>query len=185
MASLFVLALISLRLQLCSELLPQENELDLGPRCGQNAPTHTHIPTVGRLKQDKHKEASLPSVQRASQLASNCLALTSRTFFSTNEAGGRRSVCVTFSYSARCVSFGKIGSGETNAVGPTAHFQWAVWNSLEGMRGWITLLAAIATFQWGSTLSSPLSNPCWNEHLWKIIMRPEMEWPACLLQLWR
>lgn len=86
---------------------------------------HTHIPTAGRLKQDKHKEASLPSVQRASQLATNCLALTSRTFFSTNEAGGRRSVCVcvTFSYSAGCVSFGKIGSGETNVVGPTAHFQ--------------------------------------------------------------
>lgn len=84
--------------------------------------------------------------------------------------------CVTFSSSVRCVPFGKISSGETerrsNAVGSTAHFQRAVWNSLEGMRGWITLLAATATFQWGSTLSSPLSNPRWNDHLCKIIMRP-------------
>lgn len=143
MTPLFALLLISLRLRLCSERSPQDNELEVESRCGQNARTHTH------------KEASLPSLQRASQLAANCLALTSRTFFSTNEAGGRRRecvcVCAPFSYSVRCVPFGKIGSGETerrsNAVGSTAHFQRAVWNSLEGMRGWITLLAATATFQ--------------------------------------
>lgn len=87
-----------------------------------------------------------------------------------------------------CVCFWKIEKrGETewrsNGVGSTAHFQRAVWHSLEGMRGWITLLAATATFQWGSTLSSPLSNPRWNDHLCKMKMRPEIKWPACLLQL--
>lgn len=50
------------------------------------------------------------------------------------------------------------------------------------MRGWITLLAATATFQWGSTLSSPLSNPRWNDHLCKMKMRPEIKWPACSLR---
>lgn len=152
MTPLFVLLLISLRLQLCSERSPQDNELEVESRCGQTAHTHTHL---WGWRKEKHKEASLPSLQRASQLAANCLALTSRTFFSTNEAGGRRRecvcVCAPFSYSVRCVPFGKIGSGETerrsNAVGSTAHFQRAVWNSLEGMRGWITLLAATATFQ--------------------------------------
>lgn len=133
-----------------------------------------------------HKEARLSSLQRASQLATKCLTLTSRTFLSTNEAGGRRSVCVCMcvapSYSMRCVCFWKIESRETewrsNGVGSTAHFQRAVWHSLEGMCGWISLLAATVTFQWGSTLSSPLSNPCWNEHLCKMKMRPEIM--ACL-----
>ncbi len=131
----------------------------------------------GGCNRRSYKEASLSSLQRASQLATNCLALTSRTFLSANEAGDRHRVCVRECVSLPatvrgvcvCVCFWKIESGETerrsNGVGSTAHFQRAVWHSLEGMRGWISLLAATATFQWGSTLSSPLSNPRWNDHL--------------------
>lgn len=82
-------------------------------------------------------------------------------------------VCVAPSYSVRCVCvcFWKIESEETewrsNGVGSAALFHRAVCHSLEGMLGWITLLAATVTFQWGSTLSSPLSNPRWNDHLCK------------------
>lgn len=151
--------------------------------------THAHI-CMHMLEQEK--EASLSSLQKASQLTTNCLALMSRTFLSANEAGGRRRerecVCVTLC-SARCVCvcFWKIESGETeqrsNGVRSAAHFQRAVWHSLEGMRGWITLLAATVTFQWGSTLSSPLSNPRWNDHLCEMRMRPEIKWPACFLEL--
>lgn len=54
-----------------------------------------HTRLRGKLEQEKHKEASLSSLQRASQLATNCLALTSRTFLSTNEAGGRRAYTLT------------------------------------------------------------------------------------------
>lgn len=76
----------------------------------------------------------------------------------------------------------------SDGVGPAAHFQRAVWHSLEGMRGWITLLAATATFQSGPTLSSPPplappppppSNPHWNGHLCKMKMRPEVRCNIC------
>lgn len=55
---------------------------------------HTH--TRERLEQEEQEE---PSLQRAPQLDTNCLALTSRTFLRTNEAGGgrrgRRGACLS------------------------------------------------------------------------------------------
>lgn len=37
-------------------------------------------------------------------------------------------------------------SGDLMESGSTAHFQRAVWHSLEGMRGWITLLGCYSDF---------------------------------------
>lgn len=66
------------------------------------------------------------SLQRASHMASRT--------FCTNEFGSCVCVCVLRDRTQR-------------SNGSSAHIQQAVWHTLEGMRGWITLLAATMTFQ--------------------------------------
>lgn len=48
---------------------------------------------TGQSKRSTRKQVCFHC--RASQLATNCFALTSRTFLCTNEAGGRRRECVS------------------------------------------------------------------------------------------
>lgn len=139
------LPLISLRLPLCSEQSPGENEPEVKYTCTtvQNVDAHE-----GKLQKEKHEEARSSSLQRASQLATNCLALTSRTFLSTNEAGGRqRSVCVcvrvTPSYSV-CVFERrrvKTQSGDLMESGPQLFFieLFAIlWKEcMDGLHCWL------------------------------------------------
>lgn len=182
-----LLLLISLRLQLCRVASGKWARGGIQMyKLVKNADT-----LVGRLEQEKPTAASLSSLQRASQLATNCLALTSRTFLSTNEAGGRRGerecVChLQLQCWGVCVfqrQKAERRSGDLMESGPQLFFSelfGILWKEcVEG----ITLLAATVTFQWGSTLSSPLSNPRWNGPLCKMKMRPEMKWPARLLRL--
>lgn len=60
---------------------------------------HTHTHTYTR-DQEKNEEASFPLLGRASQLATNCLALTSSTHFSTlmKRVAGGVCVCVCAEY---------------------------------------------------------------------------------------
>lgn len=133
---------------------------------------------IWRIWHKKRKSGKLVRMETQQEekkvdlLAANCISLMSRSFLSPNEAGGRRTQCVCVCVFLRQKA--ETHSGDLMESGRQLIFTKAVWYSLEGMCGWITLLAATATFQSGSTLSSPLSNPRRSDHVCKMKTRPEV-----------